>query len=404
MKCLYLTYDGLLDPLGQSQVIPYVQSLVAGGHSFTLISFEKEGRDPGEVAVMERRLAALGVSWLRASFRRTNRLEFARRMLAGAMLMRRAARAFKPDMVHLRGHTPAIIYGLSGLRIPHLYDYRGFALQEWADSGKVKGQSLGYRLLRLIERRSVERASGLVVLEKSAEVLLRELYHVPPAPLRVIRTCTDISRYRRRPSPTLSDPVRFVFLGSARRPYRPDLALRLLKQFITAGIDCRIDFINEGDSAEIDRAIQATAFPAEKTAILRLAHDEVPEALARYDCGLIFYEITRWKRVSSPTKLGEYLAAGLPVIGIEGVDVLDDLAQRSRCVRVVSEEQTRSGKAPFSPADLKAFIGDPDVPAACQELASREFSLAMAGELYASLYSEIGRNLSLCRCIAPAGT
>ena len=45
MNVLYLSYDGMTDPLGQAQVIPYLQELSSKhGHTYTLISFEKKER------------------------------------------------------------------------------------------------------------------------------------------------------------------------------------------------------------------------------------------------------------------------------------------------------------------------------------------------------------------------
>jgi hypothetical protein len=38
---LYLTYDGLNDPLGQSQILPYLEGLAEKGYGITVISFEK---------------------------------------------------------------------------------------------------------------------------------------------------------------------------------------------------------------------------------------------------------------------------------------------------------------------------------------------------------------------------
>ena len=38
---LYLSYDGMCDPLGGSQVLPYVVGLARLGHRLDLISFEK---------------------------------------------------------------------------------------------------------------------------------------------------------------------------------------------------------------------------------------------------------------------------------------------------------------------------------------------------------------------------
>ena len=42
MNALFLSYDGLTDGLGRSQVLPYILGLEELGHVFTIISFEKK--------------------------------------------------------------------------------------------------------------------------------------------------------------------------------------------------------------------------------------------------------------------------------------------------------------------------------------------------------------------------
>ena len=44
MDKLYITYDGLTDFIGQSQILPYLLGCAAAGHRFTLVSFEKPER------------------------------------------------------------------------------------------------------------------------------------------------------------------------------------------------------------------------------------------------------------------------------------------------------------------------------------------------------------------------
>ena len=39
---LFITYDGLLDPLGQSQIIPYLKSIAKSEIKIKVISFEKK--------------------------------------------------------------------------------------------------------------------------------------------------------------------------------------------------------------------------------------------------------------------------------------------------------------------------------------------------------------------------
>lgn len=391
MNCVYFTYDGLLDPLGQSQVIPYLQRLVAAGHTFVIISYEKKQRSAEEIETLEGSLNTLGVDWLRLPFG-TGAAGFAQNVISGVLSVRKICKRFKPDIVHLRGFLPAVIYKLSRSRTPHLYDFRGFAIEEWADIGKVRAGSILYRILRAIDHRAVETACGLVVLEKSAEALLRKTYNVPGTPLKVIRTCTDISLYAPRPTPpaeTERSPVRFVCLGGARRPYRPDLALGLVSQLLKSGTDCRLDFINERDHSEIFAAVQDTGFPRDKVKVVKMNKDAIPAALVQYDCGLIFLDTSPWRRVCSPTKLGEYFAAGLPVITIGGIDVLDELAERTSCVMAIDPNELAVGAESGTAGRLTAFIRRSGAGRDCQELAQREFGLNMAGELYTALYAEI---------------
>jgi len=40
-KILFISYDGMTDPLGQSQVIPYLTNLTKFGYAFTILSCDK---------------------------------------------------------------------------------------------------------------------------------------------------------------------------------------------------------------------------------------------------------------------------------------------------------------------------------------------------------------------------
>src|SRR4030095_15014560 len=40
-RVLYISYDGMTDPLGQSQVLPYLRGLAEAGHQIIIVSAEK---------------------------------------------------------------------------------------------------------------------------------------------------------------------------------------------------------------------------------------------------------------------------------------------------------------------------------------------------------------------------
>ena len=66
-RVLFISYNGMLDPLGQTQVIPYLRELALRGVRFTLLSFEREKAfTPEGVRACEelrRELKANGIEW-----------------------------------------------------------------------------------------------------------------------------------------------------------------------------------------------------------------------------------------------------------------------------------------------------------------------------------------------------
>jgi DNA-binding LacI/PurR family transcriptional regulator len=62
---LYISYTGLMDPLGQSQVLQYVLALGRSRHRMTVLSFEKPHAlaDRDRVAAMRRSCEEAGVDW-----------------------------------------------------------------------------------------------------------------------------------------------------------------------------------------------------------------------------------------------------------------------------------------------------------------------------------------------------
>src|SRR4026209_19781 len=64
---LFISYNGMLDPLGQTQVLPYLRQLAKRGVVFTLLSFERANAFTAEGAAkcdeLRRELATQGIEW-----------------------------------------------------------------------------------------------------------------------------------------------------------------------------------------------------------------------------------------------------------------------------------------------------------------------------------------------------
>src|SRR5690606_19155716 len=127
---LYLTYTGLLEPLGQSQVLGY-QELLARGRAVHIVSFEKpeDLADRGKVEAMLERTGRAGIHWHpRRYHKRPSLLATCWDMAAGTWAGWRLVRRNGLGIVHARSYVAGVIgllvKRLTGARF--LFDMRGF--------------------------------------------------------------------------------------------------------------------------------------------------------------------------------------------------------------------------------------------------------------------------------------
>ena len=143
LNSLYFCYDGLLDALGQSQVLPYINRLVESGHKFTVISYEKEHRKESELMDLQNKLNDAGIVWKRLGFGK-GKISFLKRVINGIFLIRKICMNKQIDIVHLRGIHAALIFKLSFSKTPHIYDIRSF-IGELVDIGKLEQGTFIYK-------------------------------------------------------------------------------------------------------------------------------------------------------------------------------------------------------------------------------------------------------------------
>ena len=140
-RVLFISYNGMLDPLGQSQVIPYLRELAKRGVQFTLLSFERpKAFTPEGIAECEQlrqKLERHGIEW--HWLRYHQRPSIPATMYDVVAGLRKASSLVKRnriEMVHARGHIPATIaLGLKrrfGTKM--IFDLRGLMAEEYVDA------------------------------------------------------------------------------------------------------------------------------------------------------------------------------------------------------------------------------------------------------------------------------
>lgn len=137
-KVLYLSYDGLSDPLGQSQVLPFLKGLSQKGHQIYLISFEKTERLNMQQALIETLCLEYNIKWYPQIYTKKPPILST---LKDIRTMQKVAEKIilenKIDFIHCKSYIATLV----GLRLkekhktPFLFDMRGFWADERADVG-----------------------------------------------------------------------------------------------------------------------------------------------------------------------------------------------------------------------------------------------------------------------------
>jgi glycosyltransferase involved in cell wall biosynthesis len=113
------------------------------------------------------------------------------------------------------------------------------------------------------------------------------------------------------------------YLGSIGTWYLLDEMLRFFARLLLQQPDARFLFITPDDPQVIRQRADALGISGKKIDIRQAERKEVPLLLAQSQFSLFFIKPSFSKKASSPTKMGEVLAMGLPVICNSGVGDTD---------------------------------------------------------------------------------
>jgi glycosyltransferase involved in cell wall biosynthesis len=373
-QVIYVSYDGAAEPLGQSQVVAYLERL-ARVCDIELISFEKPSDEREAVGA---RLASAGVGWHPLGYhRRPPVASTAFDVWRGTRRIKElASRIEGPLIVHARSYVPALMALQAGLgqRARFLFDIRGFWADERVEGGIWRRQGPLYRLAKRYERRFFAEADAVVTLTRASVDQIRAWMGSNGATVDVIPTCVDVDSYAES---TRGDrPARVVWAGTVGGWYDFATGVALARQI---GLPLRVltRQVDEARNALDGLAAEVKSIPAGR----------MPEELSPGDVGLCTVRPSFSKLASAPTRVAEYLAAGMPLAVLTGVGDLDELVAAERVGVSLSESDPSSIEA--AAEELRSLSADPATPARCREVARRWFSLEHGVESYLALYRRL---------------
>jgi L-malate glycosyltransferase len=404
-RVLFVSYNALIEPLGPTQILPYVLGLSAS-FDVSVLSFEKPVRsaeaDAADTRATEALLARHGVAWIRLRYHKSPSLPATLYDIRCGIRRIVAEHRRRPfALVHARGYVPsAIAWGVrKRTGVPFLFDIRGLQAEEYADAGHWDPRGVRFRLTKWMEQRVLRDADGLVTLTEAIRPILRRFPGLArrPAlpPWSVIPSCVNLDHFR--------------FTAEGRQQVRDRLGIGARPVLVYSGsvgtwyqLDAMLDFyqvardrwpglfflalVNRSPETVTD-ALRARGIPDGDFAVTWARHDEVPAYLSAADAAVAFIRPCLSKLSSSPTKYAEYLACGLPFAANAGVGDVDALLAESGAGALVS---THSREAHAAAADRLRALAERRDRGRWREVAEQRFSVERrALPAYRDLYQRI---------------
>jgi glycosyltransferase involved in cell wall biosynthesis len=355
-KVLFISYDGMTDPLGQSQVLPYLQGLSKSGYQIFLLSCEKEQAFIQNKTIIDALVATANITWVPLTYTKNPPVLST---LLDIIKMRRAAKKLHLqhgiDMVHTRPGVPALV-GLwlkKKFGIKFLNDIREF----YADS-RVEGlmwrlenplYKMVYRFFKRKETEAVALNDGIVCLTYAAEKIIQQWPEFKKeTPLEVIPCSADLELFNPA-SVTAAQttalknelhitPNDFIvtYLGSIGGWYLTNEMLDFCKVLNDKMPAAKFLFISPHRHEEIIAAAVKHQLPAEKIITKKAARKEVPLLLSLSNFSIFFIRPCYSKQSSSPTKHGEIMAMGIPLITNSGVGDVQAIVEKYKSGIVIN--------------------------------------------------------------------
>ncbi|MFN8437609.1 MAG: glycosyltransferase [Cytophagales bacterium] len=335
MKILYLSYDGMTDPLGQSQVLPYLCELSKLGYEIHLISFEKKEAFANHELLIKKITDDAQIRWYPQSYTKfppvVSTLQDIYQMLTLAKTLHKKHHF---SLVHCRSYISAWV-GLELKKhqnIPFLFDMRGF----WADE-RVEGNiwnlknpiyKIIYNYFKKKELEYITYSDAIVSLTHAAKTEIESWETLNNLPLQnkivVIPCCADLNHFNSK-DPNLTSATRknlgftendlvISYVGSIGTWYLIDEMFQLFKSIQKTYPNAKFLILTNHKKTEVEQYLSKAQISPETVTILAGKRAEMPLLISVSNISVFFVKPSFSKKASSPTKMGELMGCGIPLI------------------------------------------------------------------------------------------
>jgi glycosyltransferase involved in cell wall biosynthesis len=398
---LYISYDGMTDPLGQSQVIPYLVGLSKHGYNITILSAEKPERYSQNKEIIKGLLNESKIGWYPVMYtKKPPVISTVIDVFKLRSAVKNLIRTNKYNIVHCRSYISPLAGNIIVKRqkAKFIFDMRGF----WADE-RVDGNiwnlknpvfKFVYKYFKNKEKEYFQDSDAIISLTENGkkEILSWSHMSVGANKITVIPCAADFNHFnipdeqqRKESREKLginNNDIVLCYLGSLGTWYMVDEMLRFFKLLRENHANSKFLVISKDKlENELLKGLQH-----ESVIQISANRDEVPVFLASADIGISFIKPSFSKISSSPTKMGEMFAMGIPIIVNSGVGDVAEITDKFNSGFVINSFENDQFEVAINqiPSLLKFDRNS------IRRETSKMFNLESAIQKYFNIYEKLG--------------
>lgn len=387
-KVTYFSYDGILEPLGNSQVLNYMIAL-SKEYEITIFTFEKESDlcNKSRLNYINSICEQNGIIWKKATFKQGSFIRNLNPLIYIFFIFSNYSSVSK--LCHSRSFIPAFAsYLLSYVKndFKYIYDMRGYWIEEKVDVAKISSNSIVYKLLSRLDQLIISRASHIVTLSDISKkyISINNNYNIEN--ITTIYTCTDLDKFTINNSSN-DNQFCFGYVGTTVGWYMFDETLDFISIALNRIPNSRFKLITRDNKDQLLEKIINKKIDLNRVCITASDFESIQKEYDEIDISVFFIRQSFSKTASMPTKFGEFLASGIPCITNSRIgDMGDIILNNSNCGFVVEDFSSNEYNKIIDQLVSNTFGVDQIL---CRDVAHKYFSLEKGSKMYNSIYNHL---------------
>ncbi len=385
----FITYDGILEPIGDSQVLSYLK-YISKTHYIKLLSYEKKNdlKNIKNIKIKKKYLKKLNIEWKILKYH--DYLSFIstlHNIINGYIdniidLIKR-----KIDIFHIRGPLPGllIIPFLYFFNIKFIFDMRGFWADEKVDRLGWEKNSIIYKFFKKIEKILLLKSNSVVCLTKDSKKILIDNYKIDKNKITIIPTCVDLDYYKFKEKRNKKN-INFCHLGSLESAYNIEKIINFFNSLLKFNKKIKIFFYTNQNPKKLNYLMKKYNIPKKNYTIENLDKKKLINKLKYIDIGIFCCNKNFSIKGSFPTKIGEFLASGIPIICNNFNKEVFDLIIKNK-VGIINEFEDQNYSIVFK--KIKKMINSKKINSTSRKICEEKLSIEIGSKKFLRIYKSI---------------